>query len=123
MEFRIEFRGKYFLVMTSGVAEVKGFGELLDTIFEHKNWKLGGSFITDHSDLDVSLLTAEDVRKISIVARERRSKYGVVKHAVVAPRALTFGLSRMWQAYVGDETDVSSAVFRSLEEAIEWVSA
>jgi len=122
MEFEIDFRANYFLVTTSGVAKAERFGELLNGIFKHENWKPGGSFITDHSDLDVSLLTLDDVKQIALVARERRSKFGVAKHAVVAPRDLTFGLSRMWSAYVGDETEVVSAIFRSLEEAVEWVS-
>ena len=123
MEFEIEFRRNYFLVVTSGVAEVKGFGELLNALFEHENWRPGGSFISDHSSLDVSQLDAEAVKTIASIARERRSRFGVAKHAVVAPRDLTYGLSRMWATHVGEETDVVSAIFRSREEAVAWVSA
>ena len=123
MEYKIEFRRNYFLALTSGVAEVKGFGEVLNAIFEHESWKPGGSFVTDHSGLDVSLIGAEDVRVIASVAREQRSKFGVAKHAVVAPQDLTYGLTRMWSAHIGDETEVATAVFRSRKEAVEWVSA
>lgn len=123
MEFRIEFRGSYFLATTSGVARVEGFGELLDTMFRHEEWKPGYSFVADHSDLDVGHLDTDDIRKIALGGLERRAKAGVARHAVVAPRDIAYGLSRMWLAYVDEGDGVASSIFRSREEAIAWVSA
>ena len=40
--------------------------------------------------------------------------------AIVAPRDLEYGLSRMWQAFVEDN-GWETMVFRSREQAEEWV--
>jgi len=108
--------------VTSGDATVEGFRDLLNAIFEHENWESDKSLVSDHSDLNVSKITADDVRRIAQTAAELRSKFRVTKHAVIAPRNLEYGLSRMWLAYIGEENKVTSRTFRSREEAIAWIS-
>ena len=122
MDFCIEFCEKYHLITTSGEAEVERWDELLGAIFDHEKWNSGGSIVMDHSDLAISQVTTDDIRRIANMAKRRGSEEGVVRHAVVGPRDLTFGLGRMWQAYVGEDTHVSTAVFRTRAEAIKWVS-
>ena len=123
MDYRIEDCGGYFLGTTSGDIEVERFSDVLDAIFTHDNWESGTPYIIDHSDLDAGLVTVEGVRRIALMARDRRSKYGVTKSAIVAPRDLEYGLSRMWLVFVGDEEDVNTRIFRNREEAITWVTA
>ena len=95
---------------------------LFDAIFKHENWEPGTPYIIDHSDLNASLVTAEGVRRIARMARDRRAKYGVTKSAIVAPRDLEYGLSRMWLVFVDDEKDVSTRIFRTREEAVAWMT-
>ena len=123
LDYRIEDCGGYFLGTTSGDIEVERFSDLLDAIFKHENWGSGTPYIIDHSDLNAGLVTADGVRRIAQMARDRRSKYGVTKSAIVAPRDLEYGLSRMWLVFVNDEEDVSTRIFRAREEAIAWVTA
>jgi len=123
VNYEITFCEDYFLVVTSGAAAVAGFREMLSAVLEHEHWGRGKSLISDHSDLNASQLNVDDVRRIAQSSAESRSKYGVRRHAVVAPRDLEYGLSRMWLAYIDDENPVISRVFRSREDAIAWTSS
>ena len=123
MEYKIEPYEKYILVSTSGIATVEKIDEALDAIFLHENWKPGFAYIFDHSLLLTENITFDDVKKIAEIARERRSKYNVLRSAIVATPDVQYGLSRMWSVYVGDEANVATNIFRNMEDAIAWVSA
>jgi len=123
LDYGIEDCGGYFLATTSGDVEVDSFGNLLDAIFTHENWNSDTPYITDLSDLNAGLVTANGVRRIAQITRDRRSRYGATKSAIVAPRDLEYGLSRMWLVFVDDEENVDTSIFRTREEAIAWVTA
>ena len=75
----------------------------------------------DFSDVTKNDITTEDIRKI---AAQDVSAVETMEHivaAIVAPTDLTFGLSLMWAAYA-DNADITTAVFKELGAAQEWVT-
>ena len=123
MEFKTEFAGHYFLITTTGEATVEDFDRLINEMLGRAEWKIGMSWITDHSDLDTGPLTVSDVKMIADLCAQNRERFGAGKIAVVLRRDLEFGLARMWAVFVEGRWDVEAGVFRSLDDAIDWLSA
>lgn len=73
-------------------------------------------------ELDTEVdLTAADLREIASVSRTERpgdAPYG--RTAVVAPKDLLFGLTRMYEVF-NDGTAADICVFRDIDEAVEWL--
>ena len=121
MEYRIDSRDKYILVTISGVADPDVYEQSLEEIFNHPDWRPGHSYIFDHSLLDASKMTKADIERIGEIARVRRSKHGVKRSAVVAPKDVEYGIVRMWMVYAEDETQIPTNVFRTIDEAVAWL--
>lgn len=121
MKYEIASCEKYFLVTTTGPADPDVYEKSLDAIFNHPDWRPGHCYIYDHTLLDASKLTKADVERIAEIARVRRTRYGVRKSAVVAPNDVEYGIVRMWMVYAEDETKIPTNVFRTLDEAIDWL--
>jgi hypothetical protein len=91
-------------------------------MLDHAEWQPGTAWIHDHADLDAGMLTVTEVKMIADLCAERSAQMGAGKCAIVVGRDLEFGLSRMWAVFVEDRWDVDARVFRSLDEAIAWLS-
>lgn len=66
-------------------------------------------------------LSEEDLRGVAAfatTARPANAPYG--RTAVVAPRAVIFGLNRMYEVF-GESIPAAFHVFRDIDEAIEWL--
>jgi hypothetical protein len=121
MNYEIVPRENYLLVTTSGPVDTDDYAECLDAIFNHPDWRPGYAYIFDHTLLDASKLKREDVDRISEIARTRRGKYGVGKSAVVAPNDVEYGIIRMVMVYAEDGDRIPTNVFRTLDEAVDWL--
>jgi hypothetical protein len=77
--------------------------------------------IVDHTGAERVDYTTADLHKLARLdhALAPYTREGIAV-AIVAPRDLEFGLSRMWQAFVQDN-GWDTMVFRSRERAEEWV--
>ncbi len=63
-----------------------------------------------------------DMQKImSMTAEHIRQRGAQYKLALLASRELYFGLSRMFEAY-GDDIPIDIHAFRSLDEALDWLT-
>ncbi len=68
-----------------------------------------------------SSFSADDMRHIvSMTAEHIKQRGAEYKLALLAPRDLYFGLSRMFEAY-GDEIPIEIHAFRSMQEALDWL--
>jgi hypothetical protein len=77
--------------------------------------------LCDFSDADRLDVPTSAVRCAAQADRDFARAHAPFAVAVVAPQTLTFGLSRMWQAFV-DDTGIRSTVVRTREEAVGWLA-
>lgn len=72
--------------------------------------------------IQTSSFSAEDMRHIvSMTAEHIKQRGAEYKLALLAPRDLYFGLSRMFEAY-GDEIPIEIHAFRTMENALDWLN-
>ena len=78
--------------------------------------------VWDLADANVSALSAADVQMVAEHTAARAHSRTDGKTALVAPKDIGFGLSRMFQVFA-DLADHQSEVkvFRTREEALEWI--
>lgn len=123
MDYRIELGDGFLVCTTSGTAAVVDFRRMLDELLAHPEWTPGTSMLHDHSVLDAGPLTVSEIKRIAELCAERSDKIGSGKCAIVVGRDLEFGLARMWAVYVEGRWDAEASVFRSKDEAQDWLSA
>ena len=95
---------------------------LCGAIYENENWKPGMSVVMDHTALNVDLFSSVEVNNVVLKANSRRTQCGLNKLAVIAARDRTFGLAKMALVYIDHKLRIATGVFRSHEEAAEWMS-
>ena len=122
MEFKLQYRKGLLEVKTSGDAELGTFREMMDSMLAHEEWKPGSPFLLDHSELNAGTLTVDDIRGIAGFCAQRRDRFGRAKCAIVVSRDLEFGIGRMWQVFVSNRWDVTEELFKSKDDAREWLS-
>ena len=122
MEYSLVYDDGLFIGETSGDAVVETFGDLMDAMLDHDEWKPGASWLHDHTNLNADPLTAENVQGIADLCKERRERIGSGKCAIVVTADLEYGLGRMWATYVEDKWEAVTGVFRSRDEAMAWFS-
>jgi hypothetical protein len=122
VEFNVQYHDGIFEVKTSGDAEFGKFRDILETLVTHEKWKPGSAFLINHTELNASPLTIDDMRNIAKLNGLYSTKIGQSKCAHLLARDLEYGLARMWQAYVENEWEVTEKLFKSRDEAIVWLS-
>ena len=67
--------------------------------------------------------STEQVRKLARMSAAMDSQRRASKFAIIAPRTALFGLGRMYQTHreLDDRSTKQVGVFRSMEDAIEWL--
>jgi len=109
------------LSVHTGTITDEEFLESYRTLLEDPRYDLGYSRLVDLRRTDSSSRSSDALR--SIVAYMKRRYEGVEvapKTAVVAPRDISFGLARMYQAY-SDLAPGDVVVFRAVDAALAWL--
>ncbi len=122
VEWAFEFgpRPQDVTVATSGAARVEDFRRMNDELLADERFTPPMCMLVDHSELDVSALTAEEVQRIADGVNRIGSLFGESKVALVAPTALSYGLARMFEA-LAVEPDVLLGVFSTRANALAWL--
>lgn len=110
------------LVVTKGSGEVTGDDVLrhLDQLAADQRYAAPMKKFVDYRFIDGINISPEEANEI---ARKKKSLNAVFHEetcAFVSPGDVTYGLSRVHQALL-DSSDVSTGVFRRIEEAWEWL--
>jgi hypothetical protein len=82
----------------------------------------GLPILADHSELDVSALSTDDLREIGRGYRRLLEALGETPVAIVVSGPEAFGLARMAEAYAGPPQP-RQRVFYDRAEALEWLRA
>jgi hypothetical protein len=123
LEYRIEFLvdPPAVAVVTLGRAEVEGWTRFHGELRNDARAR-GLPLLVDHSDLDASSLSGDDVRKIGQSVLSFHRSMHAPRRAVVVASSFAFGLTRMAHAQLGSAGDQTVKVFRSVEEARAWLT-
>ena len=116
-------------IADDGVVVLRCDGELVGMDFEKANQyiysaEFGSASryqIVDFSGTTRLDLTAEDLHRLAVQDKAAAGTLGGVVIAIVAPKDLFFGFSRMWQVFA-EAPGVTTAVFRELTSARDWIA-
>jgi hypothetical protein len=78
--------------------------------------------IVDHTNVDISALTAVEIEQIADVRAEfTGSMTGRAAGVVGAGSRLRYGLARMFEAHLDARAGTTVRVFETLDEALAWL--
>lgn len=123
MDTTFEFHPEkgYVVMTTSGKAEVAGFIQSNHDMVAHPEWKPGMNLLLDHRQLNSNELGSEEVRKLASSGFVFKGLTRETRIATVVETRLGFGLMRMWEAYVENESPTHHRIFETPEEAAQWL--
>ena len=122
MEYEIHQHNGFVEVVTHGDGDVEVFQEFLNEVLRHPDWKPGFPILIDHSDLNAGPLTVDGMRKLADMINAAAVELGSSRMAILVPGDLEYGLGRMWQVYIEGRWSGTSEVFRSREDAVDWLT-
>ena len=123
MDFSITPQRGYLEVKLSGRPTPDAFDKYFEALLAHDDWNPGTPILTDETNLDAGTTTVREVRDIAEVCARRKSELGPVRTAILVAGDFEYGMNRMWDAFIEGKWDVESALFRSRDEALAWLSA
>lgn len=107
------------------VPEPVTFEEFTDAIQEHLNhpdFRRGMRVLWDIRKVETNQWPLEAKRELVTRVTSLIEKRGEGRTGIVASGALMYGLSRQYQI-LGDNTAPEVGVFKTMEEALEWILA
>jgi hypothetical protein len=122
MDFRIEFGADPpadATVTTSGSADAPTFAMMNGALVGDERFVPGMSILVDHSALDTSGLSPEDIQDIARTFEGLGDRVGRADIAIVAPTLLAWGQTRQ-SIMLAQETLARAHVFRSKDDALRW---
>jgi hypothetical protein len=124
MEYELQVGDGPFQVIltTAGAASVKVFTQPSELLRTDPRIADGMNMLFDHSRLDLSEVTTEQVRTIAgNTGGEYQGRGGRI--AIVLPEPASFGLGRMWQSLTGEDISARTRVVTSVETSYEWLES
>lgn len=92
-------------------------------LFGSESFSTSTNLLVDLSDTDSSSRTRDTLERFaSLVELRFKDAVGAPMVAVVAPKDLSFGLARMYEAFA-ESVPWKFAVFRSAGDALDWLGA
>jgi hypothetical protein len=122
VEFSLNFLGGrgVVIITTAGVATVEDFRVMNDALVEDPRFQPGTPILFDHSALDMTSLSADDVRRLGERPVMLGDRIGSSSIAVVVPSKVTFGLARMSHSR-STQSERTVRNFYTLAEALTWI--
>jgi hypothetical protein len=125
VQHRIEFRTggpADVTVTTAGEADLNGFRRLNDDLLTHPCFRSGLRILVDHSHLDTSTLSDQDIQATGKSVAELADRFGAARIAVVAPGPAAYAASRASADSLGPfATPIRAKVFATRDEAEAWL--
>ena len=121
MEFSIAEKNGLFEMKIWGVANPHGYHEILSTLTTHGKWVPGSKLIWELSNIIVNDLTVLEIATIAAICEKYGDAIGKARIAKIVPDDLVYGLNRIWEYHVFERWEATSELFRTREDAIEWL--
>lgn len=123
MEFEIEWVDESLVICrTSGAASVEGYQAMMETLISQPGFRPGVDLIVDHTNVDVSALTAAEIERVAgLRARFAGDVAGRAAGVVGAGSPMRYGLGRMFEAFLESQPSTKIKVFETVEDAMVWL--
>jgi hypothetical protein len=123
MEFEISWiESSLVSVRTSGLASAEGFTALYEQLAAQPGFGPGVKMLSDHTDLDVSVLSVAEIEKIAAARDRYVGSLGARSALVVGHRSpAKYGLARMFEALAAEEPGDLVGVVETSEDALVWL--
>jgi len=108
------------VVETFGDASLAGFDAMRAEILGHPGFAKRRRVLIDHTGIDTTAFSEEDVRELAV--RARAPGYAGSRLALVTPSTSVFGRSRQYEAYLDAEDLYELHVFRDRPAAFAWLT-
>jgi hypothetical protein len=95
--------------------------ESLEHFMNHPDFSPCLNGLADLRNFEMDTFSA-DVMRIAELLIKYRNRIGPSKTAVVISKDVTFGMTRMFQAF-SEQSSIETAIFRNMEEALRWLGA
>jgi hypothetical protein len=112
----------HVVVTTSGEPSTSALEAGRRRVLTDPRFRRGMNVLYDHSRLESSDVPTAEIRSLAASAERDRAASGIGFFAIVAPTALMFGLTRMFEALAGEEFEAQGMIVRSRTEAFEWIN-
>jgi hypothetical protein len=119
--FRIDKESGIVYTTINGRTNTDEIVESLENLLNNPDFKPGLNGIADLRNSEMDTFSA-DVKRIAGLMIEYRNKIGPSKTAVVISKDVTFGMTRVFQAF-SEQSSIETAIFRDMEEALRWLGA
>ena len=113
MEFEIEWVDPSLVVCrTSGVGTVEGYEALMRALTSDPQFQPGVDLITDHTNVDISALTAAEVARVAgLRVQFLGAMVGRAAGVVGSSSPMRYGLGRMFEAHVASQAGTKVEIF------------
>ena len=124
MNYEVMFheKGSFMELETKGVITVEEAEGSFHSILDHEFWMQGRPLLINHMSATTESLTVNDIMEISKIVTMGNDALGDTKFALAMKSDLDYGQARMWQLYTEDHLNAKIEVFRSREEAVNWLA-
>ena len=124
MDYRYEFVDGPFqvIVTTAGKADGDAIAEGRHRVWTDPRFRPEMNILVDHTLLDMSDRTADDLRMSAASASRDPAEAGTGYIALVCPSPLQFGLARMYHAFATGPLGERLVVVDSVDEAYRWLA-
>lgn len=111
--------------ITHGDATVTGLLDMLRDTLELYLQNSLANILIDHSDLDVSQLSMQDISMVSKQSAEVNTIIQPVKCAHIAEHSSQVGLIRAWEIMLelNDASNYQTQIFKNRSDALHWLKA
>lgn len=115
--YTIDKERRLVLTTGSGVITLADAVSHMDKLSKDPDFDPSFSQIVDFTQVTRIELSADEIRRLA-----QRTIFSVTsRRAFIAPDEVAFGIGRMFQILRGLEGEQGIRIFRSLEEALDWV--
>lgn len=120
-EFIFEPGVNFVLIRARGIATIEGW-EALDVELEnHPQMRLDLDVLHDYRELDLRQLSTEDIVVSSNFTKEFWAAKDRGRWAFVSRSKADFGMLRMWELRTQYGVNAKIQVFKTIEDANEWL--
>lgn len=121
IELRYRDNGKGVLFVCTGVVTSTDFDQANREVYSEERLRILRYQVIDFSDTEHIDLSVDDTRRHAAMDESAAKLNPELVIAVVCPSDLSFGISRMWQVFIG-EGKIESSIFRTISEAERWIA-
>jgi uncharacterized protein (DUF2164 family) len=93
----------------------------LGNIYSNQEFREDMNSLWDIREAEVNSFSAEHVEKVKDLVTNHWGTSGKSKSALVVSKDIAFGLSRMYEVFIEQDTKSRVMVFRDYEKAKAWV--